>query len=282
LKSIKLSLIFLVVIFSACSNRDTDPGDRTVARAYGAWLLQSELSGIVPEDASPSDSIAIINSYINNWIRNQLLLHQAEKNLTSGQKDFSKQLNDYRNSLVIYKYESELVRQNLDSLISVDELEAYYESNTDNFVLKEDIVQFVYLKVSEDVQQIEDIRRLLNKGFAENQDSVSFYAVQFCDDYAMMNEQWIPLSRLLSVVPIQTEDVSTIFDNDVFVEYYSKPHYHFIYFTGYKLKGDISPFEYEIENIKLILLNRRKKMLIKDMHNEIYEQARQNNDFEYF
>lgn len=282
MKSIKLSLIFLVAVFSACTNRDIDPGDRVVARAYSTYLQQSELSGIVPADASPSDSIAIVNSYINNWIRNQLLLHQAERNLTSGQKDFSKQLNDYRNSLVIYKYESELVRQNLDSLISEKELAAYYQANPDNFVLKEDIVQFVYLKISEDVPQIEQIRRLLNEGFIENQDSVSFYALQYCDDYAMMNDQWIPLSRLLSIVPLQTVDVNTFFEGDAFVEYYSKPHYHFIYFTGYKLKGDISPFEYELENIKLILLNRRKKMLIKDMHNEIYEQARQNNDFEYF
>jgi len=37
------------------------------------------------------------------------LLHQAEKNLTSYQKDFSQQLEDYRNSLIVYKYAGAVV-----------------------------------------------------------------------------------------------------------------------------------------------------------------------------
>jgi hypothetical protein len=282
LKSNKLSFLLILFLLNACDSPRFDTKDRVVARVYGVYLRQSELAGITPSDAGPSDSIAIVNNYINNWIRNQLLLQQADKNLTAEQKDFSRQLRDYRNSLIIFKYESEYIRQNLDSLISLNEVTAYFENNQENFRLKEDIVRFIYVKLKEDSPALEPLKKLFMSGFEDNQDSITYYAMHHSDDYAFIQNEWTAFNRLLSIVPVQVDDIRSFLENESLLVHQSEPFQHLIYFTDHKSKDSLSPLEYVKDDIELILLNRRKRMLIKDMHREIYDQAMQNNDFEFF
>ncbi|MBE0639299.1 MAG: hypothetical protein IH598_12340 [Bacteroidales bacterium] len=278
----QFSFFLLAIIFSSCDDNRLITNERAVARVYGNYLYESELIGLVPIDATPADSMAIINSYINNWIKNQLLLQQAEKNLTSEKKDFTLQLRDYRNSLIIYTYESELIRQNLDTIVSDRELLTYYEANLANFILKDDIVRFLYIKIREESPQLPQMRKLFKRNFERNQDSLIYYAVNFSEDYAIITDEWIPFNRFLSKVPLQVENTKSFLEQNSFVEIQETPYYHLIYFTEYKLKGTIAPLLYERDNIKLIILNDRKQKLIREMHQEIYEQARAKNDFEYF
>lgn len=278
----KFSFFLLVIIISSCNNNRLITDDRVVARAYGNYLYESELIGLTPVDASSSDSLAIVNSYINNWIKNQLLLQQAEKNLTSMQKDFTRQLRDYRNSLIIYTYESELVRQNLDTLVSKSEIEAYYQANLDNFILKDDIVQFFYVKIQEESPMLKHMIKLFKRDFEKYQDSLVYYAMRHSDDYALITDEWIPLNYFTSKVPLQVENPTAFLEKNKFVEIQEEPYHHLIYFTDFNLKGSVAPISYETENIKLIILNKRKQELIREMHRDIYEQGRKNNDFEYF
>lgn len=280
----KLSIlsIFLFLILSSCSENRPVSGEKPVARVLGKYLYESDMAGLVPTDATSEDSMAIISSFINNWIKNQLLLSQAEKNLTSQQKDFSRQLEEYRNSLIVYAYESELVRQNLDTIIPDSELKNYYDENIENFTLKEDIIRFFYIKMRSDSPALIPMAKLFRKNFARNQDSLVYYAINFSEDYSLVNEEWVPLNHFLSKVPLTIENPKNFIEANPIVEIPEDPYHHLIYFIDYKLKGSIAPFLYTRENIRLILLNQRKRMLIREMHQEIYEQAREKNDFEYF
>lgn len=63
-------------------------------------------------------------------------------------RDFIRQIEQYRNSLIIYAYESELVKQKLDTVVSQAEIESYYKSQ--NFHLRENIVLASYVIISKD------------------------------------------------------------------------------------------------------------------------------------
>jgi hypothetical protein len=45
------------------------------------------------------------NSFIQSWIKQQVVLHKAETNLDEEKKDVEKKLEEYRNSLITYIYE---------------------------------------------------------------------------------------------------------------------------------------------------------------------------------
>jgi hypothetical protein len=109
-----------------------------------------------------------------------------------------------------------------------------------------------------------------------------YYAINFSEDYSLVTEDWVPFNRFLSKMPFNVDNSKYFLENNRFVEVKEDSFHHLIYFIDYKLKGAQAPFEYELANIKLIILNKRKKLLIREMHQKIYEQARNRNDFEYF
>ena len=126
-------LLLLLAALSACTAVSDSGKGEVVAKVYGNYLYEADLEGLVSSGTSKQDSIMLVKRFIDNWIRKRLLIRQAEKNLTAAQTDFSKKLEDYRTSLLIYTYETELIKQKLDTVVSEAEITAYYENNKQNF-----------------------------------------------------------------------------------------------------------------------------------------------------
>lgn len=126
--SIATGLMLVLALFS-CQNSKNGKDDKPVAAIYDKVLYQSDLQGIMYDEISTNDSLVRTKVFIDNWIRRQLLIHQAENNLDKSELDCVKEMEDYRNSLIIYKYESMLITQNLDTVVSDEEIEKYLKDN---------------------------------------------------------------------------------------------------------------------------------------------------------
>src|SRR5690349_11241482 len=106
--------LMVAVGFSSCKNLIKQGEEKTkdaVARVYDKYLFPENLTGIVPPNATRSDSILVIKNYIDNWIHQQVVLHKAESNLDENKKDVEDKLEEYRNSLIRYAYEKALIEQ---------------------------------------------------------------------------------------------------------------------------------------------------------------------------
>ena len=133
--------------------------ENVLARVYDDYLYESEVKGIVPEGTHGRDSVDMIKNYISSWVSQRLFLNKAEKNLRKDDINFEKQLEDYRNSLFIYQYESKLIEQNLDTLVNATEIEEYYNNNKKNFQFKNDIVKTYYARFESTLPALKKIRR---------------------------------------------------------------------------------------------------------------------------
>ncbi len=129
MKRFAIGLILVLALFS-CQNSKNGSGDKAIATIYDKVLYQSDLQSVLYEGISVNDSLFRTKAFIDNWIRRQLLIHQAENNIDKSELDFSRQIEDYRTSLIIYKYESLLIEQNLDTIVSEDEIAKYIEENS--------------------------------------------------------------------------------------------------------------------------------------------------------
>ena len=136
----------LILAFASCQNFRNGNDDRVVATVYDKALHQSDLQGIMYEGISTNDSIVKAKAFIDNWIRRQLLIHQAENNINKSELDFSKEIEEYRNSLIIYKYEEMLIEQKLDTVISEAEIARYVRDNKADEMSKETI-RFIILNM---------------------------------------------------------------------------------------------------------------------------------------
>jgi len=112
-------IAFLITLLSSCNLLPSKAKnkEKAIARVNDKYLYREDLKDVVPAGASATDSIEITAAYINNWVRQELLLKQAEDNLEESNRDFTNQIEQYRNSLIIYAYESELVKQKLDTVV---------------------------------------------------------------------------------------------------------------------------------------------------------------------
>ena len=96
--------IALLALLAGCDYFQKSSKEVVVAECYGKYLYESDLQGIVPEGVGTMDSIQRVSTFIDSWVRRQLLIHQAENNLDKEALNLDKQMEEYRNSLGIYAY----------------------------------------------------------------------------------------------------------------------------------------------------------------------------------
>ncbi len=278
----KRALFFLLIFASSCATFFKNQNERVLAKVYDEYLYESDLTGLVPAGTTSKDSISISKGFIDNWVRQQVLLHQAKKNLTSNQLDFTKQLENYKNSLIIYEYENALVRLNLDTLITEDELQNYYDLYQQNFLLKENIVQFQYVKLPLKTPNVKQFKTLLSSGSEEDQTRLSELCEKQAADYFLDDQNWLLFTDLLKQIPIKTYNQEDFLKNHREFEFEDSTFLYLVRFRDFKIKESVSPFPFEKRRIHDVILNKRKIDLLNRMQEDIYINARKKNDFELY
>jgi hypothetical protein len=276
-----IKILLIAIIAGSCNLTQTSNPDNTIARVYDDYLYSSELENIIPKDVSVQDSLILAKNYINNWVRQNLLIKQAENNLPYKQKDFSKQLESYRNSLIIYKYQTLLVNQKLDTIVNEFEIEDFYNFNKTNFKLNNDIVKVNYVVIKENSLDIDKIKLYMKNDESFAKDSLEVYCEKNAKDY-YLDEDWMYLDELRLNIPIDSYTHKDFLRNKRFLEINNSYLLYFVYFTDFKTKDSIPPLSIESNNIKSIIINQRKAKLINDIEKEIFNNAIDNNDIEIY
>jgi len=282
LKRTIFSFLILIVIIGSCGKPGFNRSDQVLARVYDSYLYVTDLGSLIPEGTSAADSVIFVRSYVENWIKDHLLLYQAEKNLTNEQKNFEPQLKDYRNSLIVYKYESELINQNLDTLVENREIEEYYYDNQKNFQLKDNIVQAVYVKIKSDSPKIRKILQYAKSDKQSDRDSLESNCMRYAEDFQIIDHEWITFDDLLDRLPLEVYNQESFLRNNSFIQVTEEDYTFLANILDYRLSESLSPLSQEYNNIKSIILNLRKRALIKQMHQKIYDEALKKEEFEYF
>lgn len=281
---VQILLIIVTISMVSCSlfEKKEDAPKQAVARVFDKYLYMDELKEIIPADASSSDSAQIAENFIKSWIEQILLLKKAEDNLTEEQKDFSKQLEDYRRSLIIYTYQRELLSQLLDTLVNEEEIEAYYENNKQNFELKDNIVKVRYVKVAKNAPDIKKLKKWYASDNPQDLQALESYCFQFAQNFYLDDKTWLLFDDLLKEVPIRTYNKEDFLKQNKLIEMEDSLSMYFLNIKGFKIKNSISPLSFEKENIRNIIVNRRKLDIINKLKQDIYNDAANKSDFEIY
>lgn len=277
-------LLIVVMLFSATGCRDYRvKSDRiVVAECYGNKLYAEDLAGVVPDDANRMDSLTRVNAFIDSWIRTQLLIHQAEINLPPEQRDFSKQLQDYRNSLIIYAYETQLIEQYLDTVVNEDEIVAYYESHKENFQLRSTMVKVAYVVLDENCKHVKDFQQLMSRRDTLMMSQLDELVEQYAVSSFLDVDTWVRLEDLLLNVPIEIYNAESFLKRNRFVSFEKDNLIYLVRFEDYLMEKSVSPIDIESGNIKDAILLKRKKELLSKMNVDLYEKAEKEKVFEIY
>ena len=274
--------ISFLLLLQGCDFFEKKSKEVVVAECYGKYLYASDLQGIVPEGTATLDSIQRINSFIDSWIQRQVLLHQAETNLSKEKLNLEKQLEEYRNSLVVYAYESQLIEQKLDTVVSEDEITEFYEQNKEDFQLRTTMVRAAYVIVKDDSKQIAAFEKLLNDKDTLMLQNLDVLATYYAEKSYLDVDHWIRLDELTNIVPIEILNVESFLKKNKFVRLDSDDYVYMVRFEEYLLEESISPLEMQYNNIKNVILTHRKKALLDRMRTAVYEKAKKERAFEKY
>jgi len=278
---LKNSLIICLLLLTSCTYLHKE-GDRPLARVDDDYLFESDLAGMVAPETSATDSLNLTRNYIDSWIKKKILIHQAEKNLTEDQLDFSKELEDYRNSLVVFAYENMLITQRLDTIVSEGEIESYYLENQRIFQLKNNIVRLSYVKIPIDSKQTRKIRRFFYSEDPGDKEKLSDLCDKYFTQYFVDDDTWLIFDDVMQEIPIQTYNQEEFLRYRRTFEIQDSLYLYLTKFLDFKIKESTSPLQFEKQRIKSIILNKRKLTLLNTMRQDVYDDALQKNTIETY
>ena len=208
------------------------------------------------------------------------MLQVADKNLSSKQKDIEKRLKEYENSLLIYMYENELVKQKLDTAITDIQIEAYYNEHKNNFQLKTNILKLLYVKLEKESKFVDSVRILIQSNKIEERRRLENYCYQYAVNYILDDESWRPFDEVIKQIPFEIYSQEHFLRHNKYLKTSDSSYTYILFIKDYMIKENNSPLEMVRSNIKHIIINKRKIAIIDSMYKSLYQQAILNNDFE--
>ena len=278
----KYSFIIVTGLFIlSCSNQNNS-GKVIVAEVNEKKLYTSDLSSIIPTNMGKKDSSLIADDYVEKWIKQELLIQKANENLTPEQKDVTRELQEYRNSLIIYKYKKELVRQRMDTTVTETQIEEFYSSNPENFNLNRNIVKAIFVKIPNEVANPSLLKNLISNTSEEGLTELKEYCLQYAKGFDIFMDNWVDFETVKNNTPQKIEDVAHFLTRNNQIELNDSNYYYLVEIQDYKLKNDLAPLEFVENNIKKLILNQRKIKFLKQVEDNIYTEGIRKNRFKIY
>jgi len=271
------ALLFLTF---GCGEPDPHADDPILARVHQKTLRLSELDGMFPENATAEDSLLIRRAFINRWSREASLQNEAERNLPTD-LNIDRLVRDYRASLVSSHYEEVLISMRLDSSISQEELEAYYESSKSQYLLEKPIVRCLFIRVPYPTPEEETLQQLWNNGKITDTMALENYCERLSEVALLQPEAWYSLDDIAMQLPEGTLTAANVNSKREFSQQDGSNRYYFR-LLEMKPRLEIAPLSYVEEQARKVILHGRKANVINEAREEIFERDLDNNDIEIF
>ena len=263
---------FLIIAFLtftvSCFNSDNK---QIIASVNEKDLLLSEVLKEMPK--ATEDSTFFIERYMNLWIRKQLMIYHAEINISSDLLDYEAQIAEYRSSLLIYAYQQELINQNFDTSITSNEISDYYNQYREEFKLVKNIFMGRYIVVDKSAPKSKNLKKWYKSNKPDDIESLTDYCHQFAKEYYLSDSSWQYFSSINNKLPKFITEEEYFLENTKGVWFEDQQYRHYIYIKNYQIKGSISPLALEREKIRNVLLNKNKIQYLKQLEDELYQNA---------
>ena len=276
-------VLFCLVFLTSCDlfkiKEKESYGSEIVAIINTDKLFREDLLPILPKNVNRTDSLVLVKSYIQDWAVNKLLLEKAKNNSSlEAVNQIDALVKDYKESLLINTFKEQLVKQQLDTLISEEELEVFYMLNKENFKLNEELVKIKYLHIDNHIKDIKEFSSLFKSDDINDLESLekqelSFKSHQFNDSI------WTQLDNILLKLPFSKEK---LLKKTKFLQKQDSLGLYLVAIKEVLPLNSIAPLSYIAGTIRQMILHKRKIELIREIEKIIVKDAIQNNDFKIY
>ena len=271
--------IFTTLLLTSCSNISDNNSNDLIARAGENFLYQNQL----PTFSSEEDSILRYLNYIETWAKEKILYDLSLTNLSQSKKnDLDLLVEKYKVDLYINSYKDLIVNSRIDSIVTDQEIESFYNMNIDNFKLNENLLKYRYLKVPSDNINISRIRRYIQRLNESDRDFLDSLNFQFAD-LKINDTVWFTEREVISSIEfINQKNKSNYMRINRLYEFEDEQYTNYFIVKDLLKSGNIPPLSYLYDRIKSNIINQRKLNLIQNINKEILNDALKSSKYEVF
>jgi len=275
----KLVAIFFSAFFLLVSCEDKEQVEGAVARVNDRYLFEEELERVMPENQTREDSILFRNNYIKNWATKELLYEKALINVANQDEEIRSLVEDYRRELLIDRYKRALLQQELDTLVTAEDLNEYYEANKNVYRLNEELLRLRLIYFSAELNDRKAVEKMFRSGTREDNEvlderNLEFFALSLNDSI------WVRRVQAESRLPWLKEEKNLKKD-----QFFKKEDSLGVYLVAIKdvlHRNDIAPKSYVIPTIRQMILHNRKLELMNEIEKTLVVDAINKKQFEEY
>lgn len=273
--------LLLLVLGSACSSGE-DKG-KLLAKVGEAELYQTDLNYLFRNrEMSSQDSAALLKVKVDEWVEEQILVQEASKDATVDVEDAEARAERFKNELIIHQLMESRVDEGLDTVVTMVEIKKYYKSHEEEFQLNDYLVKVLYMKVPFDAPDIDKISSAYKLRRDSDIEDLLIYAPIYAANFYYDEENWIYFDDLLKEIPLTDIKKDRFIMKRSKIRFEEAGHYYFLNIIDYKLKNTLSPIEFEVDNIRNRILNKRVSELRESIKNDIIKSAHEKGDVEIY
>lgn len=273
-----VSIIIAALLVCSCTLFESVTKGEKVAQIGRAALYKTDIEKIIPKGISSQDSVALVKQYIDSWAIKQLMLQKAEEQLPKGDKDVAQLLEDYRMQLLVFRYENKFIEERLDTIVSVAEREEYYNAHQSSFEGKNGVFKGRLVKMQNSSPNLQVMRKLAQGREIDDLEALEQLAYNSAYKYSNYNNNWVDLGVVAREVGVSIMELQQVLaKQNVVAEVKDTVYTNLLQVLEYIAPGEITPFEYNSEKIKEIIISRRKQELLANLQRDILNDALNNN-----
>lgn len=272
---------YLIILFSAfllvhCAGTPEKDKGKVIAQVGSSKLYASDLKELATDSTWKEQ-------YIQSWIKKQLIIAKAQKEIQIDEAELKRKLLDYKYDLLAYEFEKKFIQEKLDTSVTIDKIKDYYENNQGNFALKQNILKGYLVKIQKNKTEKAKIKNLLQTDKEEQFEQLKEYCIKFADSYHLNDSIWVDFDNLTKNTPFQQIVNKIIFlKSNHFSETADEDFVYYLKIKDYKISDQISPLTFVRNRIIEMIINQRKVQLKKKLEQEIYQKAKENNTFKIY
>lgn len=279
-----------VLMFALClavmSCRPSDTGEESssdpvlLAQVFDYKLYFDDIRDLIQGYSSAEDSIQQVRSLTEHWVRDRLILVEAEKNFPK-EANMNKLLEDYRQSLLRHFFEQRTIEERLDTVITENDLQRYYEANKEQHRLETGILRGFYFKITRPKGRNDQILTWW-KTFPKNHfEEVINYAARHARTNWADSTQWHEMHMLIQLFPEGALTPSSIRSKRGIMKEDGE-FIHLLYPLEVYYERDIAPLSTVRAQAARYIIHQRELELLERIKKEIYDRDIQNDQVKIF
>ncbi|GGD84099.1 peptidyl-prolyl cis-trans isomerase [Planktosalinus lacus] len=278
----KLTFLFLFLLGS-CQLFEKQPDDQVIARVGEHFLYKNDILDLVGPGSSQTDSSLVVNTFIDKWATQKLLMDQAKLNLSQEKlNQYDELVANYKTDLYTKGYLDIIATQQLDEEIDQNQLESFYNQNSENFKLNEDLIQLRYIHVGNENRSTSTLKQQLFRFNDEDKKELMAREIQF-KTFSLNDSVWVQANTVKDKIPVVNDsNYSELLKKSNTLELQDSLGVYLIYIKDVLLRNENAPLTYVSPTIEQIILNRRKLEIIRNLEKEILQDAIKTKKFEIY